>query len=126
MIEELFIEWCDPGTYEYTAIGRAQRGYLARYREMAAAYPQVLVAQRTLFQMTAEYLDNVEEAWRAALRVQPDLAEAQNNLATLLAGRRAYQEAAYHFEKAIRSDPAYVEAHHGYGLVKATSSSYSI
>jgi hypothetical protein len=30
----------------------------------------VLIAQRTLFQMTAEYLDNLEEAWRAALRLQ--------------------------------------------------------
>ena len=37
---------------------------------MAAAYPQVLVAQRTLFQMTDEYLMTVESAWRAALQLQ--------------------------------------------------------
>lgn len=49
---------------------RAYRLYLARYREMAAAYPQVLVAQRTFFQMSAAYFDNVEQAWRAALRLQ--------------------------------------------------------
>lgn len=49
---------------------QAYRLYLARYREMAAAYPQVLVAQRTLFQMTTEYFDNLEEAWRAGLRLQ--------------------------------------------------------
>jgi cobalt-zinc-cadmium efflux system outer membrane protein len=48
----------------------AYRLYLTRYREMGAAYPQVLIAQHTLFQMTAEYLDNLEEAWRAALRLQ--------------------------------------------------------
>lgn len=48
----------------------AYRLYLARYREMAAAYPQVLVAQRTLFQMTDEYLMTVESAWRAALQLQ--------------------------------------------------------
>lgn len=48
----------------------AYRLYLARYREMAAAYPQVLVAQRTLFQMTAAYFDNLEEAWRTGLRLQ--------------------------------------------------------
>lgn len=48
----------------------AYRLYLARYREMAAAYPQVLVAQRTLFQMTAAYFDNLKEAWRAGLRLQ--------------------------------------------------------
>ena len=52
----------------------AYRLYLARYREMAAAYPQVLIAQRTLFDMSTEYLDSVEDAWRAALRLQGFLA----------------------------------------------------
>ena len=44
--------------------------YLARYREMGAAYPQVLVAQRTLFEMAREYLEHLETAWQAALRLQ--------------------------------------------------------
>jgi cobalt-zinc-cadmium efflux system outer membrane protein len=44
--------------------------YLARYRQMAAAYPQVLVAQRTLVQMTEQYFQNLETAWRTALRIQ--------------------------------------------------------
>ncbi len=52
----------------------AYRLYLTRYREMAAAYPQVLVAQRTLFEMSDEYLESVDEAWRAALRLQGFLA----------------------------------------------------
>jgi cobalt-zinc-cadmium efflux system outer membrane protein len=29
--------------------------YLANFRQMAAAYPQVLIAQRTLFQVEVEY-----------------------------------------------------------------------
>lgn len=48
----------------------AYRLYLARYREMAAAYPQVLIAQRTLFDMTTEYFESLDDAWRAALRLQ--------------------------------------------------------
>jgi cobalt-zinc-cadmium efflux system outer membrane protein len=52
----------------------AYRLYLSRYREMAAAYPQVLVAQRTLFEMSNEYLENLNEAWRAALQLQGLLA----------------------------------------------------
>jgi len=52
----------------------AYRLYLSRYREMAAAYPQVLVAQRTLFEMSNEYLENLNEAWHAALRLQGLLA----------------------------------------------------
>ena len=52
----------------------AHRLYLTRYREMAAAYPQVLVAQRTLFEMSVDYLRNLEDAWRSALRIQGYLA----------------------------------------------------
>ena len=52
----------------------AYRLYLSRYREMAAAYPQVLVAQRTLFEMSDAYLESLDEAWRAALVLQGFLA----------------------------------------------------
>ena len=52
----------------------AYRLYLSRYREMAAAYPQVLVAQRTFFEMSNEYLESLNEAWRAALQLQGFLA----------------------------------------------------
>jgi cobalt-zinc-cadmium efflux system outer membrane protein len=48
--------------------------YLARYRDMGAAYPQVLVAQRGLFDMAREYLEHLEAAWRSALRLQGLLA----------------------------------------------------
>jgi cobalt-zinc-cadmium efflux system outer membrane protein len=52
----------------------AYRLYLMRYREMAAAYPQVLVAQRTFFEMSNEYLVSLNDAWRAALQLQGLLA----------------------------------------------------
>jgi cobalt-zinc-cadmium efflux system outer membrane protein len=52
----------------------AYRLYLARYREMAAAYPQVLIAQRSLLELSARYLERVEEAWQSALDIQGFLA----------------------------------------------------
>ena len=52
----------------------AYRLYLSRYREMAAAYPQVLVAQRTFFEMSNAYLESLNEAWHAALQLQGFLA----------------------------------------------------
>jgi cobalt-zinc-cadmium efflux system outer membrane protein len=52
----------------------AYRLYLTRYREMAAAYPQVLVAQRTLFDMSREYLQTLDRAWRSAVGLQGLLA----------------------------------------------------
>ncbi len=59
--------------YRTRVLPRAEesyRLYLSRYREMAAAYPQVLVAQRTLLQMTDEYFESLENTWRAALRIR--------------------------------------------------------
>ncbi|MBI3491397.1 MAG: TolC family protein [Acidobacteria bacterium] len=59
--------------YKVDVVPRAEesyRLYLARYREMGAAYPQVLVAQRTLFQVTEEYVQSAEMAWMAALQLQ--------------------------------------------------------
>lgn len=60
-------------TYRTEMLPRAEeayRLYLARYREMAAAYPQVLIAQRSLLELTDEYLESLDGAWRAALTVQ--------------------------------------------------------
>jgi len=65
--------------------------YLARYREMAAAYPQVLIAQRTLFQMNNEYLETLETAWRAALRIQGLLVEDDGLVAPGMVGQGGLQ-----------------------------------
>lgn len=59
--------------YRSEVLPRAEEAYalyLDRYRNAAAAYPQVLIAQRTLFQMNAAYLENLVVAWRAALQLQ--------------------------------------------------------
>ena len=60
-------------TYRRDIIPRAEesyRLYLARYREMGAAYPQVLVAQRTLSQVSEDYVRSAEMAWMASVRLQ--------------------------------------------------------
>jgi cobalt-zinc-cadmium efflux system outer membrane protein len=40
--------------------------YLANFRQMAASYPQVLIAQRTLFQVEVEYARALVEMRRSA------------------------------------------------------------
>ena len=63
--------------YRTEILPRAEEAYtlyLARYREMGAAYPQVLSAQRTFFELSAEYLESLNDAWRSALRIQGYLA----------------------------------------------------
>jgi len=42
-----------------------------------------------------------------------------SNLATLLAGRKEYREAAFYFAQSLQSDPSSAGARHSYGLVLA-------
>ena len=42
---------------------KAYKLYLSRYQNMAAAYPQVLVSQRTLFQLHTDYITSLENLW---------------------------------------------------------------
>ncbi len=44
--------------------------YLARYKEMAAAYPQVLIAQRTWFELREEYTGSLVTEWESAVAIQ--------------------------------------------------------
>jgi cobalt-zinc-cadmium efflux system outer membrane protein len=59
--------------YRTEVLPRAEEAYalnLARYREMAAAYPLVLTAQRTLAEVTEQYIQSVERTWISASLLQ--------------------------------------------------------
>ncbi len=59
--------------YKTQMIPRAQRAYqlyLAKYQEMGAAYPQVLVSQRTFFQLQVGYINALESVWMNAIALQ--------------------------------------------------------
>lgn len=56
--------------YKAQLIPRAARAYqlyLQKYQRMAQAYPQVLVSQRTLFQLQIGYLNALHNAWQSAI-----------------------------------------------------------
>ncbi len=59
--------------YKTQLIPRAARAYelyLKKYQNMAQAYPQVLVSQRTLFQLQISYLMALHDVWRRAIALQ--------------------------------------------------------
>jgi len=59
--------------YAQELIPRAQRAYelyLGKYRNMAAAYPQVLVSQRILFQLKDNYAQVLGQVWTTAVQLQ--------------------------------------------------------
>src|SRR5262249_34344218 len=49
---------------------QAYRLYQANYQRMAGAYPQVLLSQRTLFQLEAEYVQALANAWQSVLIIR--------------------------------------------------------
>ena len=62
--------------YRDELLPRAQRAYelyQQKYNTMAAAYPQVLVSQRTLFQLRIEYIHALGNAWQSAILLQHGL-----------------------------------------------------
>ncbi len=59
--------------YQREVLPRAQRAYelyLAKFRQMGAAYPQVLFTQRTLFQARTEYVSSLVELWQSVVQLR--------------------------------------------------------
>ncbi|MDT8069544.1 MAG: TolC family protein [Terriglobia bacterium] len=59
--------------YRMQMIPRAQRAYelyLQKYRNMAAAYPEVIISQRTYFQLQENYARALGELWSSAVQLQ--------------------------------------------------------
>jgi cobalt-zinc-cadmium efflux system outer membrane protein len=59
--------------YKVEMLPRAEQAYKlyqTNYQNMAAAYPQVLISQRTLFQLEADYIQALENAWQSSLAIR--------------------------------------------------------
>ena len=59
--------------YRDRMLPRAQKAYelyLKKHQEMGAAYPQVLIAQRTLFQLQTDYIGALENLWTNSLALK--------------------------------------------------------
>jgi outer membrane protein, heavy metal efflux system len=59
--------------YKASTLPKAQRAYelyVHKYREGGAAYPQVLIAQRTLFDLQSRYISVLANVWMNAITLQ--------------------------------------------------------
>ncbi len=59
--------------YKTEMLPRAEQAYKLyqkNYQNMAAAYPQVLISQRTLFQLEVDYVQALERAWQSAIGIR--------------------------------------------------------
>lgn len=73
LLQQYATESLDAERYRIQLIPRAQRAYelyLQKYRNMAAAYPEVIVSQRTLFQLQESYARTLGDLWTTAVQLQ--------------------------------------------------------
>jgi len=73
LLQRYLISRAEEERYRTELIPRAQRAYdlyLGKYRDMAAAYPSVIVSQRTLFQLQDSYARTLSELWTTSLELQ--------------------------------------------------------
>jgi cobalt-zinc-cadmium efflux system outer membrane protein len=59
--------------YRTALLPRARRAYelyLDKYQNMAQAYPQVIVSQRTLFELEVRYIDSLDRIWQNAIALE--------------------------------------------------------
>lgn len=73
LVQQYLARQAQAARYKQEMIPRASRAYqlyLDKYRTMAAAYPQVIVSQRTLFQLQISYIQVLQELWTSAVLLQ--------------------------------------------------------
>jgi cobalt-zinc-cadmium efflux system outer membrane protein len=73
LLQQYLIDRLEEERYRTELIPRAQRAYelyLGKYRNMGAAYPEVIVSQRTLFQLEDSYARSLGELWTTAVQLQ--------------------------------------------------------
>jgi cobalt-zinc-cadmium efflux system outer membrane protein len=59
--------------YRQEVLPKAQKAYelyLNNFRQMAAAYPQALIAQRNLFQLQDAYVDALISVWQRSVEIR--------------------------------------------------------
>ncbi len=59
--------------YRQEVLPKAQKAYelyLNNFRQMAAAYPQALIAQRSLFQLQDSYVDSLMSVWQRSVEIR--------------------------------------------------------
>lgn len=73
LLQRYATEKLEAERYRTQLIPRAQRAYelyLQKYRNMAAAYPEVIISQRTFFQLQENYARALGDLWSSAVQLQ--------------------------------------------------------
>jgi outer membrane protein, heavy metal efflux system len=73
LVEEYWASEVEARQYKTEIIPKAARAYqlyLNKYRQMASAYPQVIISQRTLSQLEVSYVEALDRLWASAVALE--------------------------------------------------------
>lgn len=73
LVQNYLSSEAEAARYKNDMIPRATRAYelyRTKYHQMGAAYPQVLISQRTYFQLRIGYVNALERVWETAIALQ--------------------------------------------------------
>ncbi len=73
LVQAILTDEQQAARYKNEMLPRAMRAYqlyLAKYQQMGAAYPQVIVSQRTLFQLQVAYIRILKDLWQNTIALQ--------------------------------------------------------
>ena len=102
--------------YRTEILPRAERAYelyLMKFKEVSAAYPQVLIAQRTLIQSTESYLAALERVTRSAVALRNSLLMDGLEAPEDRGGRDAVSHTAGRFRGWSRAGNSGLDSHAG-------------
>lgn len=73
LLRSYLAEEVQASQYKSEMIPKAMRSYqlyLKKYHQMGAAYPEVLISQRTWFQLQVSYIETLNHLWKNAIALQ--------------------------------------------------------
>ena len=73
LLQSYLAEEVQANQYKSTMLPEAMRSYLLyldKYRQMGAAYPEVLISQKTWFQLQVSYIQTLDHLWENAISRQ--------------------------------------------------------
>ena len=105
------------GVWEYRENGYMGRGYYSRIKELfPEAWEWELYYKKGISFANLGLLDEAIEAYKEAIRINPEYADAHFNLGIVLEDKGHFEEAVKAYREAIRINPEFAKAYNNLGL----------
>ena len=119
-----------------TQVNRLKEKNIIEKKENRLFFPNLLILENERIKLKEEHIyrgillqnlksyDEAEKEYRDAIRINPNYADAHNNLGNLLKNLKRYEEAEKEYREAIKINPYYAYTHNNLGALLADLKRY--